>query len=58
MNDNIFYMKVQAFGKRPGRDKSYGIIIPKKIAIDLGIERGDYVIIHQEDKKIIVEKPF
>jgi len=58
MNDNIFYMKVQAIGRKAGYDKSYGIIIPKKIANNLGIGKGDYVIIHQEDNKIIVEKPF
>jgi AbrB family looped-hinge helix DNA binding protein len=56
MNDNIFYMKVQAIGRKAGFDKSFGVIIPKKIAIDLGIGKGDYVIIHQEDKKIILEK--
>jgi AbrB family looped-hinge helix DNA binding protein len=35
---------------------SFSIVLPKSFAIDLGIGKGDYVKVSQDDGKIIVEK--
>lgn len=35
---------------------SFSIVLPKSFANDLGIGKGDYVRVSQEDGKIIVEK--
>jgi AbrB family looped-hinge helix DNA binding protein len=35
---------------------SFSIVLPKSFAIELGIGKGDYVKVSQDDGKIIVEK--
>lgn len=35
---------------------SFSIVLPKSFAHDLGIGKGDYVKVSQEDGKIVVEK--
>jgi hypothetical protein len=37
-------------------ESSFSIILPKIYAINLGIGKSDYVKVHQEDNKIIIEK--
>jgi phosphate uptake regulator len=37
-------------------ESSFSIILPKIYAINLKIGKGDYVKVHQEDNKIIIEK--
>ena len=37
-------------------ETSFSIILPKQFAINLGIGKGDFVKVHQEDGKIIIEK--
>ena len=35
---------------------SYTLVIPKEIATDIGLEKGDFLRVTQEEKKLIVEK--
>jgi AbrB family looped-hinge helix DNA binding protein len=35
---------------------SFSIVLPKSFANDLGIGKGDYVRLSQDDGKIIIEK--
>lgn len=37
-------------------ENSLSIVLPKTYAVDLGIGKGDYVIVKQEGKKIWIEK--
>ena len=37
-------------------DHSFSIVLPQAYAIDLGIQKGDFVKVIQEGQKIIVEK--
>jgi Antidote-toxin recognition MazE, bacterial antitoxin len=37
-------------------ETSFSVILPKQYAINLGIGKGDFVKVHQDDNKIIVEK--
>jgi AbrB family looped-hinge helix DNA binding protein len=37
-------------------EQSFSVVLPKKYAIDLGIGKGDFVKVSQEDGKIILEK--
>jgi formylmethanofuran dehydrogenase subunit D len=37
-------------------DVSFSIILPKDYAVNLGIAKGDFVKVSQEEGKIIVEK--
>jgi hypothetical protein len=37
-------------------DLSFSVCLPKKYSQDLGLEKGDYVRVTQEDRKIIIEK--
>jgi antitoxin component of MazEF toxin-antitoxin module len=32
------------------------VVLPKSYAVNLGIVKGDYVKVHQEDRKIVIEK--
>lgn len=49
---NTEYRKVQGLVG----EQSFSIILPKQYAVNLGITKGDFVKVRQEDKKIIVEK--
>jgi AbrB family looped-hinge helix DNA binding protein len=35
---------------------SFSIVLPKSFAHDLGISKGDYVKVSQENGKIVIEK--
>jgi bifunctional DNA-binding transcriptional regulator/antitoxin component of YhaV-PrlF toxin-antitoxin module len=37
-------------------DQSFSIVLPKKYAVDLGIGKGDFVKVHQQEGCIIIEK--
>jgi hypothetical protein len=37
-------------------ESSFSIILPKKYAIDIGLEKGGFVKVMQEGQKIIIEK--
>jgi len=35
---------------------SFCVVLPKRYANVLGVEKGDFVRVHKEDEKIIIEK--
>lgn len=37
-------------------ESSFSVILPKIFAINLGIGKGDFVSVYQEDNKIVIEK--
>jgi antitoxin component of MazEF toxin-antitoxin module len=37
-------------------EQSFSVVLPKKYAIDLGIGKGDFVKVRQEQNKIVIEK--
>jgi anaerobic selenocysteine-containing dehydrogenase len=37
-------------------EQSFSVVLPKKYAIDLGIGKGDFVRVHQQEGRIIIEK--
>jgi hypothetical protein len=37
-------------------ESSFSVILPKIYAINLGIGKGDFVKVSQEDNKIVIEK--
>ena len=49
---DIEYRKVQGIVGQ----QSFSIVLPRAYAINLGIGKGDYVKVSQDDGKIIVEK--
>ena len=48
------YRKVQGVGLVG--EQSFSVVLPKEIAAYLGIKKGDYVTVHQEGSKIVIEK--
>jgi antitoxin component of MazEF toxin-antitoxin module len=49
---NIEYRKVQALVG----EQSFSIVLPKQYATNLGIGKGDFVKVRQEENRLIVEK--
>jgi len=45
------FRKVQGIAK----EQSLAVTLPKKYVDNLGIEKGDFVKIHQESNRIIIE---
>ena len=37
-------------------EQSFSIVLPKTYAVNLGIQKGNFVKVFQDDKKIIIEK--
>ena len=37
-------------------EQSFSLILPKQYAVNLGIRKGDYVRVRQENRRIIVER--
>lgn len=37
-------------------DQSFCVVLPKQYAIDMKIQKGDYVKVHQEGNRIVIEK--
>jgi bifunctional DNA-binding transcriptional regulator/antitoxin component of YhaV-PrlF toxin-antitoxin module len=52
MDSQFEYRKIQGLIG----ETSFSVILPKKYAIDLGINKGDFVRVHQKDNMIIIEK--
>ncbi len=50
--ENIEYRKVQGIVG----DQSFSIVLPKQYAITLGIGKGNFVKVHLEEKRIVIEK--
>jgi phosphate uptake regulator len=49
---NVEYRKVQGLIG----ETSFSVILPKQYALELGIGKGDFVKVHQESGKIVIEK--
>lgn len=37
-------------------EASFSLVLPKDYAVDLGIEKGDFVRVRQEEDRIVIEK--
>jgi len=37
-------------------DKSFSVVLPKKFAVNIGVRKGDFVKVHQDGIRIIIEK--
>ena len=37
-------------------ESSFSLVLPKQFAITLGIKKGDFVKVRQEENRIIIEK--
>jgi hypothetical protein len=48
----IVYRKVQGIVG----EQSFSVVLPKSYAIHLGIGKGDFVRVSQEENKILIEK--
>jgi bifunctional DNA-binding transcriptional regulator/antitoxin component of YhaV-PrlF toxin-antitoxin module len=49
---NLEYRKVQGIVVT----QSFSVILPKSYAVKLGIGKGDFVKVTQQEKRIIIEK--
>jgi hypothetical protein len=49
---DIEYRKIQGLVG----EQSFSVVLPKSYAIHLGIGKGDFVKVRQEENKIIIEK--
>jgi hypothetical protein len=49
---NLEYRKVQGLVG----EQSFSVVLPKSYAIHLGIGKGDFVKVSQQEQKIIIEK--
>jgi bifunctional DNA-binding transcriptional regulator/antitoxin component of YhaV-PrlF toxin-antitoxin module len=52
MQYKVAYRRVQGIVG----ESSFSVILPKSYAVSLGIGKGDFVKVYQEDNKIIMEK--
>jgi hypothetical protein len=52
MDTAVQYRKVQGLIG----ETSFSVILPKQYAINLGIGKGNFVKVHQEEGQIIIEK--
>lgn len=50
--DPVVYRRIQALVG----DHSLFCILPKAYAVNLGIQKGDFVKVHQTENQIIIEK--
>ncbi len=48
----IEYRKVQGLVG----EQSFSIVLPKSYAINLGISKGDFLRVYQDENKVILEK--
>jgi hypothetical protein len=37
-------------------DLSFSVCLPKRYSQNIGLEKGDYVLVTQQDSKIVIEK--
>jgi len=49
---DIEYRKVQGIVG----EQSFSIVLPKQYAVNLGIGKGNFVRVHQEGDRIVIEK--
>jgi hypothetical protein len=47
-----FYRRIQGLVG----EQSFSLILPKQYAINLGIRKGDFVKVCQEENRIVIEK--
>jgi antitoxin component of MazEF toxin-antitoxin module len=52
ISKQIEYRKVQGLVG----EQSFAVVLPKSYAVNLGIGKGDFVKVRQEEEKIILEK--
>jgi antitoxin component of MazEF toxin-antitoxin module len=52
MQDNTTIRKVQAYTG----EKSLTIVLPRNFTFELGIEKGDFLKVQLENKRLILEK--
>ena len=52
LNKASEYRKVQGLVG----EQSFSVVLPKSYTIHLSIGKGDFVKIHEEDNKIVIEK--
>lgn len=57
-NGNQEFSKELEYRKVQGLvgEQSFSIVLPKTYAVNLGIQKGNFVKVFQVDKKIIIEK--
>ena len=51
-SEKLEYRKVQGLVG----EQSFSVVLPKIYATNLGIKKGDFVKVHQDNKTIIIEK--
>lgn len=49
---NLEFRKVQGLVG----EQSFSVVLPKQYAVNLGIGKGDFVKVHQEENRIVIEK--
>ncbi|MGC2570111.1 MAG: AbrB/MazE/SpoVT family DNA-binding domain-containing protein [Candidatus Nitrosopolaris sp.] len=49
---NIGYLRIQGFVG----EQSFSVVLPKSYAIHLGISKGDFVKVREEQNRIVIEK--
>jgi antitoxin component of MazEF toxin-antitoxin module len=52
VSNNMEYRKVQGLVG----EQSFSVVLPKQYAIHLGISKGDFVKVQEEERRIIIEK--
>jgi hypothetical protein len=57
-NENQEFSKELEYRKVQGLvgEQSFSIVLPKTYAVNLGIQKGNFVKVFQDEKKIIIEK--
>jgi hypothetical protein len=57
-NGNQEFSKELEYRKVQGLvgEQSFSIVLPKTYAVNLGIQKGNFVKVFQDEKKIIIEK--
>ena len=57
-NENREFTKELEYRKVQGLvgEQSFSIVLPKTYAVNLGIQKGNFVKVFQNDNKIIIEK--
>jgi antitoxin component of MazEF toxin-antitoxin module len=49
---NLEFRKVQGLVG----EQSFSVVLPKQYAVNLGIAKGDFVKVHLEENRIVIEK--
>jgi hypothetical protein len=51
-SNNVNYRKIQGIFN----SGSLAVTLPQSYAVNIGLKKGDFVKVHQEDHRIIIEK--